>query len=242
MILLPATGDRVVLRPDEDSRHPVVVDGLDGDRLLVSAPSLPGEVLDDRVGTTMGLEWATPRGLVTASVRLEGGRRDRVKLWELLLVGDPEVVQRRRYARAGVTEAAVLLVLGPEDRSEDAVPEDDDAPSPGRGLLQVVRDPVATGPQPWTTGSTVVELSEGAVVVHVPEGGVAVEDRIEMHLVLDGEQVVLPGVVARASDLVPPGHGAQRLLVLLQTGPVEATLLRRTVLRAQLEQRRRTSA
>ncbi|RKS75603.1 PilZ domain-containing protein [Motilibacter peucedani] len=78
---------------------PSRVEGVEGDDLLLAAPSYVGDVVGPRVGSTVSVHWTSARGVCSVPVEFVAAERSGIKLWRVRLNGGVEFSQRRRYAR-----------------------------------------------------------------------------------------------------------------------------------------------
>jgi hypothetical protein len=74
----------------------------DGTYLDIAGPRVDGEPLAVNIGADVVLSWITPRGPAQLPAMVIGVEvtEDR-PMWRLQRTGDPEIVQRRRFVRAG---------------------------------------------------------------------------------------------------------------------------------------------
>lgn len=215
--MLPGLNDLVALRlEDGDASLPSRVEDVIDGHLVVAAPSVTGDLVTEPVGRRLDVEWSSPRGLLVVPARVTGFHRANLRLWQLEVLGEPVTLQRRRFARAHVALPGWLYAAA--EAGEPVRPG-----TPGALAVEI----------------TLTDLSEGGMGLsmhrtRVVEAGAAVT--LRMHL-LD-EDVVLPGRVLRVLPMVPPGGGAVRVVVILDDPGTDAPLLRRAVLKAQIDARR----
>lgn len=81
----------------------------DGTYLDIAGPSVDGEPLEVGIGTDVVLSWITPRGPAQLPAMVIGIEvtEDRPR-WRLQRTDEPEIVQRRRFVRAGSNRSIEL--------------------------------------------------------------------------------------------------------------------------------------
>lgn len=97
-----AVGEEGLLLPSR-------VEDVDGDDLLISAPSYVGDVNEPKLGEIIAIYWTHTRGVCSLPARFVAVERAPIKLWRLQAAGTMELVQRRRYTRVQAAGAVSLV-------------------------------------------------------------------------------------------------------------------------------------
>ncbi len=108
MIELPEVNTLVQVEVAEGLILPSRVESVDGLDLVLAAPRYVGNVEPPKTGDFLAVRWTGRRGLSALPARFATTRRTNVAAWVVQVVGDIEVVQRRRYVRAPVGAPVTL--------------------------------------------------------------------------------------------------------------------------------------
>lgn len=121
----PALGRKVEIRvPGEPRWLPTKV--ADRDELLTLAAPAPGGVTapEPAPGAGVAVRWTERQGIGLLDAVVAGTQYVPLPLWHLRVVGQGELVQRRRYARVPISLPGQALPAGlaPDDRFGEAWP------------------------------------------------------------------------------------------------------------------------
>ena len=217
---LPAINDPVTLRlTGEDASYAIRFRGLEDGQLIVRAPTIVRDDTALLAEALFELEWSSERGLLTVPVTYIGEYHDEGTLWQLEICGEITTSQRRRFVRSPLTVPGCLYV----GAAEKAGVSDLRTATPLDGTL--------------------LDLSEAGVRMVLPRGAphmpaLSTGAKVHLQVTLSGEPLLLTGVVHSALPAVPPGGDALCVVVILHDpGPV-GTVLRKAVLRAQVDARK----
>ena len=93
------------------------IDEIEPPHLVVAAPTgRYGELIMPPAGDHVLVHWPADRGVGELHARIAVTTRGHLATWTLLGDGRPEIVQRRRFVRAGVTVPVTLVRADHQDR------------------------------------------------------------------------------------------------------------------------------
>jgi hypothetical protein len=217
---LPAINTPVTLRlAGDEASYAIRFKGIEDGSLIVKAPMLVGDGIAELSEALFELEWSSERGLLKVPVSYIGDYHDEGTLWQLEICGPITTSQRRRFVRAPLSIPVQLFV--------DAV----------------LKAGVPDLRNATSLDGTLLDLSEAGVRMVVPRGSPHVDllargAPIHVQMTLAGESLLLPGSVHSALPAVPPGGDALCVVVILRDPGPLGTMLRKAVLRAQVDARK----
>ncbi|GAA4664046.1 PilZ domain-containing protein [Kineococcus glutinatus] len=209
------------------------VEDVDEDGLVIAAPRFAGDLDWATTGREVQLAWGSERGACFQRFVLAALDRGALPCWRLRPTGPVTTEQRRRYARAAVTGRALLEpvpLAGPAPALQSAA---EDADAAGEGPQRVRHTP------PDPVAVRLLDLSEGgARVLHTgPAEELVPGTRARMRTDVDG--VAIDQVVTVLRTRPAASQGAAEVVLSFVEPVPHADHLRRYVLRAQIENRRR---
>lgn len=207
-------------------------------RVYVAAPHYPGDLEGPEPGCACRVIWATARGLCLLPTRYTGHIvvGSAVRAWRLTVDGPVARVQRRRYFRVpwiGPVTLEVTRETGPDAGPDAGSP---DAGSPGADTSGNEVALPEEGLQ-VLTGVT-VDLSEGGLLVTLPEPGLPDRTAIRVLLPVHDQVLVLPATTVWSRPAPPPAAGLVQTGISFDDVEDHGDLLRRVVVDVQLRARR----
>jgi hypothetical protein len=109
---LPKINDRVRIGLPDDILLPSRIEDVARDAFEVAAPSYVGDLELPEIGTELELLWTSERGLYRVATAFRGVRRRRIAVWELGVLGEVTVAQRRDFVRVPVPGMVSLVEEG----------------------------------------------------------------------------------------------------------------------------------
>ncbi len=107
-IELPRVNDLVRVQLGDDVVLPSRVEDVSGMELVLAAPRYVGNVTPPSPGDPLAVHWTGRRGLSGLPAQFVAIERHAIAVWRVRVMGDLEVVQRRRYVRAPVGAPVTL--------------------------------------------------------------------------------------------------------------------------------------
>jgi c-di-GMP-binding flagellar brake protein YcgR len=119
---LPRVNQHVGLSVDGslDTLSSRVEDRGDG-WLALAPPAIEGRTQWLRSGTAVTVQWVTPRGLGVVHGMVRGSANLGVRAFVVELIGEPDIVQRRRHVRADSFVRIVVTPALPSDARQPAI-------------------------------------------------------------------------------------------------------------------------
>lgn len=171
----PALGRKVEIRIPGDPRW-LGTKVTDRDELLtLAAPALGGAPMPEPApGAVVAVRWTERRGIGLLDALVAGTQYVPEPLWHLRVMGEGELVQRRRYARVPIS-------------------------LPGEALPAAI-DPEARFAEPWPF--VTLDLSEGGMRATATAGPFLIagpDDRYQLSFAVDGREVSARARVVRCA-------------------------------------------
>ena len=222
---ISADGDAV----EEEVETVTRVEDVDADQLLVAAPRFAGDLRWAAPGQQVVLSWASERGACFQRFALAAVERQNVKLWRLTPVAPVTVQQRRRYVRAAVTGRAELEIVQ-EQPAREAL----------KDAVRGADENGESGEQQAVYAGRLVDISEGGARLAFDSAADALAGRRgRLRAVIDGMVIDQQAAVLRIRSQAGTPAGPVEVQLHFVEPVALADHLRRYVLRAQIENRRR---
>jgi c-di-GMP-binding flagellar brake protein YcgR len=97
---------------DDEADYPSRIEGVDADTVVVAAPVGAPAALLESGQRDIELSWLSPRGWHRQRCALAERIASRPRLWRLRPTTEPELLQRRRFARARAAIPVVVVLPG----------------------------------------------------------------------------------------------------------------------------------
>lgn len=214
MIELPEIGAPLVLRDPDGGSYRSRLQDIDGDLLVVDLPADLPATEPFGEGAEFDVTWTMASGVHVMPVELAGSRTERLlRLWDLVIVGEPWTEQRREHVRVPVVGAVTIEVTTPPAEGED------------------LSEPL--------TGQ-LIDISEAAaqfqLTAPADDARLAAGIAVSCRFTLRDEQFELAGVVYSSRPANQPGRTCA--VVQFHHSGRQADALRKQVFAVQLEARR----
>lgn len=228
---LPQIGDGVTLVDVGRFSYASRIEGTDPGMLTVARPIGLPAASPYEPGAQFDLSWVGGAGINVVPVELVESRREgAVPLWDVAVVGNTRVEQRREFVRVPVFGRITVLTGLDDDGGDDgAVLDDPHSP--------------ASGDDERTVRGVLVDLSEAALQCTLWTPGtderIAEGSRVLCRFTIFDDEVRRAGSVLRIRPGPPGAKDNQcNVVVTFEQSTAEADALRRHVFAIQLQMRR----